>query len=177
MLIEAFLSALWFIGPAYAANAFPPLIKGSHPLDQNKNIGGKPVLGKGKTIEGTIAGLVFGLFIGAIFLYFQIDLYLLLLENNINLILLSPVSIILIVTGALGGDIFASFVKRRINIKRGASVPILDQLDFVAGAVLLSSIILDITIVMIFFMIILTPPVHYAANYIGYKAGVKRNPW
>lgn len=38
--------------------------------------------------------------------------------------------------GALIGDLTESFIKRRIGFPPGASLPVADQLDFVAGALL-----------------------------------------
>ena len=55
---------LWFVAPAWAANAFPPLTGGRIPLDGGKKLHGKRLLGNSKTLEGTIGGIAFGLFIG-----------------------------------------------------------------------------------------------------------------
>ena len=60
------LQAFWFIAPAYAANAFPPLARGKRPLDFGKNLSKNRILGDGKTVEGSIAGILFGMFIGSI---------------------------------------------------------------------------------------------------------------
>src|SRR5665648_441958 len=44
------------------------------------------------------------------------------------------VAAFVLAVGTLFGDMAASFLKRRINIERGAQFPVVDQLDFVAGA-------------------------------------------
>jgi len=42
------LQAFWFIAPAYAANAFPPLVRGKKPIDRGKKFFGNRLLGNGK---------------------------------------------------------------------------------------------------------------------------------
>ena len=66
MVLDLLLKSVWFILPSYAANMFPPFMKGVRPLDFGKNIGRYRVLGDGKTIEGTLAGIAFGVFIGSL---------------------------------------------------------------------------------------------------------------
>ena len=62
--IPALFIAIWYLLPAYAANAFPPLAKGKIPLDFGKFLGKERILGDGKTFEGTTLGLIAGLATG-----------------------------------------------------------------------------------------------------------------
>jgi len=81
------------------------------------------------------------------------------------------------------GDLLGSFIKRRVGLKRGAPLPLVDQLDFVCGAWLLLFLLardwfieafsLDVIIA----VIILTPLLHLLTNYVGFKIGRKRVPW
>lgn len=166
LLVQAF----WFIAPAYAANAFPPLVKGRSPLDFHKNLGKHRILGDGKTIEGSIAGILFGLFIGSLQLAFQdyVDL---------GFIKMSFLLVILLSVGAILGDITGTFIKRRLGIKRGDPAILLDQLDFLAIAVVFSLLVVSLSLEIIAVLFLLTPVVHLTANYIGYKCGVKKHPW
>ncbi|MBI4154336.1 CDP-archaeol synthase, partial [Candidatus Woesearchaeota archaeon] len=66
MVLLELVQALWFIWPAYCANAFPALMEGKRPLDFGKKLGGKRVLGSSKTIEGTAGGIAFGIIVGLI---------------------------------------------------------------------------------------------------------------
>ena len=81
------------------------------------------------------------------------------------------------------GDLLASLVKRRVGLKRGAPFPIVDQLDFVAGAWLLLFLfarywfIASFTPEIIIIVIIITPILHLLTNYIGFKLGRKDVPW
>ncbi len=87
--------------------------------------------------------------------------------------------------GAAFGDIAGSFLKRRFDIKSGAPFWVVDQLDFVVGAIIFASIpalffpgfyfIPDINIII--FLLILTPSVSFIANTIAYLIKLKDVPW
>src|SRR3990167_1417223 len=93
------LQALWFIWPAYCANAFPVVAKGKRPLDFNRYLGKERLFGKSKTIEGTIAGIAFGIAMG----FLQMSLHPLL--PQMGLMRFSFPLIIALSIGALAGDI------------------------------------------------------------------------
>ena len=171
-LLILIIQSFWFIAPAYAANAFPPVIKGKRPIDFNKTLWKKPILGKGKTIEGTIGGILFGIFVGLVQLYFQPFI-----KNHIPLIELSPLSIVLLSVGAIVGDIVASFFKRRAGIKRGEPVPLMDQLDFIIGAFVFTYPLIRLPVFHLLFIIIITPIIHLLANGIGFIFKLKKVPY
>lgn len=79
--------------------------------------------------------------------------------------------------GALTGDLVGSFIKRRLNISRGHPAPGLDQLDFVAGAILLSSVVYIPPLELLVTAIIVTPAIHLLANVAGYALHLKNEPW
>jgi CDP-2,3-bis-(O-geranylgeranyl)-sn-glycerol synthase len=168
------LQALWFILPAYAANAFPPLIRGKRPLDFGKKFHKHRILGDGKTFEGTIGGILFGFFIGLIQIYVQGFIP---AEWKLNLIEMSMPLVLLLSTGAIFGDIIGSFAKRRLDIERGEHAPLLDQLDFLVLAILSAGFILSIKSEIIIVLLIITPPIHWITNVIGYLARIKKTPW
>jgi len=167
-LIEAF----WIIAPAYAANAFPPLLKGKHPLDLGRKMGKNRILGDGKTFEGTFGGIAFGTLVG----YIQQLIHPYFIEE----LQLPPMTLhlaFLLALGAVLGDITWSFIKRRLGIPRGQSVPIANQLDFLLGALLLGSLIYEFECGTIFFLIMITPAIHLLANTLAFIAKLKRVPW
>jgi len=166
------LQAFWFIAPAYAANAFPPLMRGKKPIDRGKNFFGNRLLGNGKTKEGTIGGIAFGIFIGLVQMYFQP-----VIPGNLGLIEMSMPLILCLSFGAIFGDIIGSFVKRRFGIKRGDSVPLLDQLDFLVMAIALSFLVVDVATTYILILLILTPIIHYIASILGYILKIKKVPY
>jgi len=168
--LKVVLKCLWFILPAYIANATPVVIShiigGGTPIDRGKNfIDGKRILGDGKTIEGFIGGVLVGTLFGIIQA---------LVINNYGII----VQALLLSLGAMVGDLFGSFIKRRLGLARGAPAPLLDQLDFLLGAiafVLLGGITIPKSYILT--LIVITPLLHVGTNYLAYKAGLKKVPW
>lgn len=164
---EFLITIIAYLAPLYAANGCALLFGGGIPLDLNKKIGGKPILGAGKTIKGTIAGLICGL-IAALILSFLIT------ETFTgNYILFSS----LLVTGGVFGDIIASFFKRRLGFEKGQAVPLLDQLDFVIGGVILTLPIRIPSVEEIAVIFIVTFIIHRASNYLAFKIKMKEVPW
>ena len=165
-MLDFILSALIYIFPAYVANASALLFGFGSPIDGNKNFfDGKPLLGKGKTWKGLFAGTCCGTLVGyVLYTFFPIT-------NSIFLLSF------LLSFGALFGDIFFSFIKRRINLKRGQPLPFIDQTDFVFGAILLTSLIYLPSIETIIFLLVLTPILHLATNFIAYLLKLKDKPY
>jgi len=159
--------ALYFIFPAYCANAAPVIFGGGHPIDAGKVfIDGKPIFGSHKTVRGFFAGLIVGTLVG----FAQYAVYPLYQSNLLLGFVLS--------LGALTGDLLDSFVKRRLGFPPGASFPILDQLDFVVGALLFSLMVPPLPpLNLILIIIVITPPIHLLTNVLAFLLGFKSTPW
>jgi CDP-2,3-bis-(O-geranylgeranyl)-sn-glycerol synthase len=172
-----FVKALLILFPAYAANGFPPLAGGRKPIDLGKNWNGNRILGNGKTFEGFALGLFIGFLVGALetSLYPELNAYA--MEFGVTLPLINLFIGFMISFGALFGDLAGSFIKRRFGLKRGADVPLLDQWNFIIGAVLFAMWFTEITIWMLLIMLLITPVVHRIANIIAYKIKIKKEPW
>jgi len=176
-LIHEIAYALWFILPAYVANALPVIFGGGLAMDMGKKLpDGKPIFGSHKTVRGFIAGLIGGVLISAVqtALLQSNKLSDFALPFQFNVLIGSMIAL-----GALGGDMVHSFIKRRFGFAEGSSLPVADQLDFVVGAVLFSLPFSappphTLTIVII---VLLTLPMHLLTNYIAYLLGVKKTPW
>lgn len=176
-ILTIIAQSFWFIAPAYAANAFPPLMRGKKPLDGGKTYRGRRIFGDGKTIEGTIGGIAFGVFFGCLQLFFQSSIPYQVENVVLALPQLTIPIIILLSLGAVFGDIFGAFIKRQAGLKRGAPAPGLDQLGFVVFAVLFASLLYALHPFDFIFLLIITPLVHLIANGIGYVTGLKQHPW
>ncbi len=156
--------ALAKILPAYVANATATVLAKfnilglKRPIDSGRYFfDGRRILGDGKTWQGLILGTLAGTTVGAAYL---------------------PVSIsFLLALGALLGDIAGSFLKRRLGLKRGQEFWLLDSLDFLAGAIILSSLAVRWNPAEILFLAVITPFVHRGANVLGYILGLKSVPW
>ena len=164
-IIQLIISAIEFIFPAYCANAVPVLAGGGFPMDFGKNfIDGKRILGKNKTFRGFFAGLIIGSLVGvAESFLFGYGIYFGFLVS----------------LGALIGDLVGAFIKRRMNLAPGQLLPVIDQIDFIVGAVVLS---LPVSLQFISWELLLaifviTPPLHLLTNFAAYKLKLKANPW
>jgi CDP-2,3-bis-(O-geranylgeranyl)-sn-glycerol synthase len=159
------IEAIKFIFPAYCANAVPVLAGGGVPMDFGKKFfDGKPIFGKNKTFRGFFFGLAVGTGVG-------------LLESVVfNYPLLFG---LLLSLGALFGDLAGAFVKRRLGIAPGGLLPVVDQVDFVVGAILFSfPVALQmLSVELVLAVLIVTPPVHLVTNFAAYKLRLKGNPW
>ncbi len=174
MVLDLLVQSLWFILPAYAANVFPPFMKGIRPLDFSRKLGSYRILGDGKTFEGTLAGIAFGVFVGSI----QIQVYGYFQRlTNAELIQHTLPLVFLLSFGAIFGDIIGAFIKRRLGMPRGYPAPLLDQLDFLLFALLLSSAFASISTGMLVLLLVITPILHKLSNIVGYYVKLKRHPW
>jgi len=164
-VIEIIGSALWFILPAYFANATPVVLGGGPPLDGGRCLDGRRIFGDGKTIRGFIAGIVAGVFIATLQ-----GIY----KSSVSHYLLLG---FLLALGALLGDLMGSFIKRRLGIERGGALPGLDQLGFVIIALLLASPVEVPSWPAIVAILLITPALHLATNFVGYKLKLKSRPY
>jgi len=162
---ELIVEALLFIFPAYCANAIPVIAGGGRPIDLGKRFSdGKPIFGKNKTSRGFFSGLAVGTAVGLIES----------LAFDYNILFGLFLSL-----GALFGDLVGAFIKRRLGLAPGDLLPIVDQVDFIVGAILFSVPICLSTLSwqLIIAVLIITPPVHLLTNFAAYKLGLKSNPW
>jgi CDP-2,3-bis-(O-geranylgeranyl)-sn-glycerol synthase len=163
-LVQTIFEALKFIFPAYCANAVPVLAGGGPTIDFGRKLpDGRPVFGKNKTFRGFFVGLAVGTIAG-------------LAES---LVFGYPVLFgVLLSVGALFGDLAGAFAKRRLAISPGGSLPVVDQLDFVLGAILFS---LPLSIAwsweLLITVLVITPPIHLLTNFAAYRLRLKSNPW
>jgi CDP-2,3-bis-(O-geranylgeranyl)-sn-glycerol synthase len=106
-----------------------------------------------------------------------IEQYLFLPDALRPIVLLSVPQVLLVALGALLGDILGTFIKRRIGISRGRPAPVLDQLAFLSVAILFGTIVNPMPLVLIGFLLIVTPAIHLLANAIAYLLRLKDVPW
>ncbi len=145
------------------ANAAPLLLGGGAPLDGGKYfLDGQRILGAHKTVRGFFAGIIAGSLIG-------------LAESPVDSRLL--LGGFMIALGAVLGDLLGAFFKRRMRIRPGSPLPIVDQLDFVFGGLLLGQVFFQMNLLSVLIVILVTPPIHLGTNYGAYLLGIKRTRW
>jgi CDP-2,3-bis-(O-geranylgeranyl)-sn-glycerol synthase len=162
--IQDWISALYIIVPIYCTNGAPVIFGGGEPIDFGTTLSdGERLFGNHKTIRGFLSGLIVGGLVGIV---------------ESILIAASLFEIALLASaGALLGDLLAAFIKRRMRIKPGKPLPIVDQLDFVLGAVVAVSLISVPTAGTLVILLCVTPPIHLIANIGAYKLGIKSTYW
>ena len=167
--------AVFFILPAWVANAVPVVLGGGRHIDGGRKMAdGRPVFGSHKTIRGFAAGIVAGTLTGAVLTVVQQFVVPLGFDPPFQFSVLLG---FLISFGALLGDLVHSFVKRRVSLREGAPLPVADQADFVIGALLLSLFVFTPSWTMVAIILVITVPVHLLTNFLAYVFGVKKTPW
>jgi CDP-2,3-bis-(O-geranylgeranyl)-sn-glycerol synthase len=160
-ILVAIAAAMWFIFPAYCANAAPVIFGGGKPMDFNKRFcDGKPFLGTHKTWRGFFAGLIVGTLVGLA----QTLIYEQVLFEYSNQFQYSVLLGFVLSLGALIGDLVESFAKRRLNLAPGKSLPVADQIDFILGAFLFSIPVSPPSLQAVLIILLVTIPIHLLTN-------------
>ncbi|MBQ2961827.1 CDP-2,3-bis-(O-geranylgeranyl)-sn-glycerol synthase [Methanobrevibacter sp.] len=180
-LLIAILAAVYFMLPAYVANLSGLAFGGGTPVDGGKECkDGRRLIGNGVTWKGfqngTIIGTLVGVVLGIIGTFFG-DLSVL-TGGIIDLPVYGSVigGLILgflMAFGALFGDLVGSFIKRRIGLQSGEPAPIMDQLDFVVGALVLSLLVVRISWKFFLLICVLSIVLHLGSNTVAYLLGIK----
>ena len=145
-LLIAVLGAVYFMLPAYVANLSGLAFGGGTPVDGGKDYkDGRRLIGNGVTWKGLQNGTILGTLVG----------------------------VVLGMIGTLLGDLVGSFIKRRIGLQSGEPAPLMDQLDFVVGALVLSLIMVQISWKFFLIIAVLTLVLHLGSNCIAYLIGIK----
>lgn len=162
-MVGIITAAALFIGPSYVANAAPLLLGGGRTLDGGRKLSdGQPIFGSHKTVRGVFAGVIAGTLVG------------------LGESLVDPRLVLggfMIALGSVLGDLLGAFIKRRLRVEPGRAFPILDQLDFILGGLLLGYAFFQIPLVSAVLVVIVTPPIHLGTNYGAYLLGIKRTRW
>lgn len=161
---QDWITALTIIVPAYCTNGAPVAFGGGLPIDLGRTLpDGRRIFGDNKTIRGFLSGLVVGAIIGAFgYSLFAKALFVIAFLASL---------------GALFGDLAGAFLKRRLGIRPGGSLPGVDQLDFVIGALLLVSPFYKVSWGSLAILLFVTPPIHFLTNVAAYRLRLKSAYW
>ena len=186
-VIVIMLTGFWLFLPAMLPNSAAVVFGGGTKMDFGRSWRGKRIFGDGKSWRGFFGGAFSGIALGLILIgiaalcgsdrdYWGFgDFY-----GNIGV--LATLSF-----GAVLGDLCGAFIKRRLGLERGAKAPVLDQYDFVIGAMCLTALffpdwvyahyIEGWHIAALIFLIVVMFAIHRSVNIVGYRMGLKKEPW
>jgi CDP-2,3-bis-(O-geranylgeranyl)-sn-glycerol synthase len=119
-ILALILHSLYYISPAYAANAFA-VFGGGKPIDFGRSWRGKRILGDGKTWRGLLIGVLAGILLGLLWFYLSKssplnEVYYGVFDFRIT----DPFFGFYLGFGALFGDLVKSFFKRQLGKARGS---------------------------------------------------------
>lgn len=175
--MHTLISVFWFFLPAGVANMAPVLFNWLPFLDVPVDFGwhwrGKQLFGANKTWRGLVTGCLAA--IGIVYLQKWLAPH----TASINLIDYAGINLIGLGIaqglGALGGDLIESFAKRRAGIPAGKSWVPFDQLDWIAGALVLTVPLVILDAAQVVAALLLFGLLHPLANLLGYALKLKPN--
>jgi CDP-2,3-bis-(O-geranylgeranyl)-sn-glycerol synthase len=181
---------LWIFIPAGVANMAPVfaahiswLKRFNAPLDGGKHFHGQRIFGANKTWRGLLAGM----FLATLVLLLQQyitrhnDWFLQLTYQatiagddytQLPALFLGP----LFAIGALGGDAFKSFLKRRVGVAPGKKWFPFDQIDFIIGGALLVAPFIRFSFAQYVMLLISWVILDMIVTYIGWLLKLKEAP-
>ncbi|MCU0861251.1 MAG: CDP-2,3-bis-(O-geranylgeranyl)-sn-glycerol synthase [Methanomassiliicoccales archaeon] len=177
---------IWVFIPALVPNSAAVLFGGGTPVDFGRSWRGRRVLGDGKTWRGLAGGTLTGILVGLLQLMAG-DLY-----GSEDYLGFGPMPqalwiVLVLALGSLLGDMAGAFIKRRMGLERGAKAAGLDQYDFVVGAMLLTLLLFPEWFLSIYVegngifalvaLLVAVPVIHRLVNIIGFRKGLKKEPW
>lgn len=179
-LVGTVVVAVWAMLPAYVPNNAAVLAGGGRPIDGGRSLGGRRLLGDGKTWRGTAVGTAAGVALAV-----ALNALRPAAADALGVVLpaFPPAAMGTLAFGAMVGDIAASFLKRRTGRQRGAAFPVVDQLDFVVVALALTALAVPAWVgdtfglPVLVTVAVLTPALHLLTNGVAYALGVKDEPW
>jgi len=182
--MQYILSCIYFFLPAYFTNMTPPLIKKAggfnfldRPVDFNKKFFGKPIFGSHKTWRGVTLGIIVGILVVKL----QAWLYRFPLIKEISFFDYYKINFFLfgflISFGAIFGDLFFAFIKRRLNLPPGTPFLPFDQTNYVIGAAIFLEPTFKLGISVWLTIFVLTFFLHIIVNRLGYYLKIHQAKW
>ena len=184
--VTVMLVGLWVFLPAMLPNSAAVVFGGGTKMDFGRSWRGKRIFGDGKSFRGFFGGAFSGIALGMILIgishvFDPVDHW------GYGQLWQCAGIVCALSFGAVLGDLSGAFIKRRLGMERGQKAPILDQYDFVAGALLVTALffpgwvyetyIEGWNILALIFLILIMFGIHRIANMVGFKAGLKKEPW
>jgi len=188
-MIKFIFACLWYLLPAALGNHaascgnrlwLPVIFKNAIakiavPVDLGRKWRGIEIFGKNKTYRGLAVGVIAGVLAAGLqaALFFNFDFFrsnTIVDYGRVNFALFG----FLMGIGALSGDLVKSFIKRRLGKPSGKPWFPWDQLDWITGAIVLSSIVFVPPFEVAIVTAIIYVGVHLASDRIVCMMGIKK---
>jgi CDP-2,3-bis-(O-geranylgeranyl)-sn-glycerol synthase len=188
-MMKFIFACLWYLLPAALGNHnaslgnrlwLPEILKKglaklAFPVDFGRTWRGKELFGNNKTWRGLLVGAVTGIAVAGIqaWLFLNTEFFrnnTLVDYANVNFVAIG----ILMGAGALIGDLIKSFIKRRLGKQPGRPWFPWDQLDWIAGAIIASSIVYVPPVNVVIVTAALYVGVHLCSDRIVCSMGIKK---
>ncbi|MBI2107611.1 CDP-archaeol synthase [Candidatus Woesearchaeota archaeon] len=174
------LKCFYFMLPAYLSNMAPVFVKKifnfmAVPLDFNKTMNGKPILGENKTFRGVFFGTLFGILIAFLQYYlYQYGFY-----RNLSFFDYSNWLLFgfLMGFGAIISDSIKSFFKRRAGVKPGDKFMPFDQVDFVIGGLVFIMPVFSLTWAIFLTSLLLSFLLHILSVHVAFYLHIRDEKW
>ena len=173
-----FLESIYLFVPSYLGNMFPVIFARYRVLEFLNIPVDKKLFGNHKTIRGFVVGVGIALIIGVLqYLIYNVPFFNDISMLNYSSLYTALVSSFLLGFGALFGDLMKSFFKRRLKITPGDSWPLMDQIDYVIGALLFIYPFFRISYIHLAIILAFSVVAHPLVNVIAYKLKIKSVWW
>ena len=166
-LLGRLFQLLYFMLPAYAANMAPPFVKywkGWNPPIASQALGGH------KTVLGFVVGVSAAVVVTFVQSRLPWEGRLVQYEEWLGLGLRFGI-------GAMAGDSLKSFVKRRIGIAPGERWIPFDQLDFVIGALILTSSCAALSWLDWIVILVFSAGADVLVTHLAYRLRIRDTKW
>lgn len=184
MDFQFLFSCFYFFLPAYFSNMTPTFMAKvgifnflAGPVDFGKKFKGLPILGSHKTWRGVI----FGILIGFLVTLLQAWLYQFPTIQKLSFLNYHQINVFLfgflICSGAIFGDLFFAFIKRRLKLEPGARFMPFDQINYVILAAFFLTPFFKIDMKIWTTVLVLTFFLHIISNWIGFKLNLRETKW
>ena len=162
-VIVIMFTGLWLFLPAMVPNSAAVVFGGKTKIDFGKSWRGRRIFGDGKSwrgfFGGALSGIAFGLILIAVSSIWDPTDYWGYGPFWDNVGVLACLAF-----GAVLGDLCGAFIKRRLGMERGQKAPVLNYIEGWHIAALI-------------FIIVIMFAIHRIVNIIGYRMGLKKEPW
>lgn len=183
-MLEDMLFSILFFLPAGIANSTPvvaakvKLLQSLDiPIDGGRSFCGVRIFGDHKTVRGFVTGGVTAIITSWLIQQLYLVSHYFQTISPINYSVLNPIILgALLGFGALLGDAVKSFFKRRTSITPGKSWFPFDQLDYIVGGLLLSSLYVRLPLHYYVIITLVWFGLHLLFTYIAYLFRLKQDP-